>query len=75
MNEINSENGCKIFCIYFRRGNDNYGEKTLKEIALIGQTEKIYNPNSLLGLCNVFSLIAEIIKTNYKLKLNKKIYD
>ena len=75
MNEINSENGCKIFCIYFRRGNDNYGEKTLKEIALIGQTEKIYNPNSLLDLGKVFNQIAEIIKTNYKLKLNKKIYD
>lgn len=76
-NEKVRENGCKIFCIFFKRetesGRNQHGEKTLKEIAKLGETGDIYNPNSLMGLCNVFNQIAEIIQTNYKLKLNKKV--
>ena len=73
-NEKIRENGCKIFCIYFKRGKiDKYGEKTLKEIAKIGETENIYNSDSLMSLCEVFNQIADIIQTNYKLQLNKKI--
>ena len=72
-NEKIRENGCKIFCIYFKRGKRKEGEKLLKEIAKLGETEDIYNSDSLISLCEVFSQIADIIQTNYKLKLNKKI--
>ena len=73
-NEKIRENGCKIFCIYFT--NERYkerGERYLKEIAKLGETGDIYNSDSLKSLCNVFNQIADIIETNYKLKLNKKI--
>ena len=75
-NEKKRENRCKIFCIYFERQNKDSkekAEKTLKEIAKLGETEDIYNSNSLLSLCEVFNQIADIIQTNYKLKLNKNI--
>lgn len=72
-NEKIRENGCKIFCIYFQPRKSKSGEETLKEIAKLGETENIYNSNSLMSLCEVFNQIADIIQTNYKLKLNKKI--
>ena len=70
--EDNRDNGCKIFCIYFKRNKNNLGEKILKKIAKLGHTEKIYNSDSLFSLCNVFNEI-DIMQTNYTLKLNKKI--
>ena len=73
-NEKTRQNGCKIFCIYFT--NKKYkkeGEKHLKEIAKLGETGDIYNSDSLMSLCEVFNQIADVIQTNYKLKLNKKI--
>ena len=72
-NEKIRENGCKIFCIYFNRGYKNRGEENLKKIAKLGETGKIYNSNSLICLCEVFNQIADILQTNYKLKLNKQI--
>ena len=72
-NEKIRENGCKIFCIYFNGMVKNKGEKHLKEIAKIGETENIHNSNSLMKLVDVFNKIADIIKTNYQLQLNKKI--
>ena len=72
-NEKIRENGCKIFCIYFQRENSKSGAIILKEIAKLGETEDIYNSNSLMSLCEAFNQIADIIQTNYKLKLNKKI--
>ena len=76
-NEKIRENGCKIFCIYFahkkNKRNGERGEKYLKEIAKLGETGDIYNSDSLISLCEVFNQIADIIETNYKLKLNKKI--
>ena len=71
--EKERENGCKIFCIFFKPEYDSYGEDALKKIAKLGQTEDIYNPTSLDSLCEVFYKIADIIQTNYKLKLNKII--
>jgi hypothetical protein len=70
------ENGCKIFCIYFQHSSEKSkkkGEQNLKEIAKLGEPKDIYNSNSLLSLCEVFNKIADIIETNYKLKLNKNI--
>ena len=74
-NEKIRENGCKIFCIYFKRESkrNHLAQNLLEEIAKLGESEKIYNSNSLLSLCEVFNQIADIIQTNYKLKLNKKI--
>ena len=72
-NEKIRENGCKIFCIYFNRNLKNEGENNLKEIAKVGETGDIYNSDTLMSLCEVFNQIADIIQTNYKLKLNKKI--
>jgi len=75
INEKDKENGCRIFCIYFK--HQNYltlyedGEKILKEIAELGRTEHHYNPNSLNDLCKTFNLINEAIQTNYKLQLKK----
>lgn len=71
--EDNKDNGCKIFCIYFKSNRINKGETILKEIAKLGHTEKIYNSDSLYSLCNVFNEIADTMQTNYTLKLNKKI--
>jgi hypothetical protein len=77
INEKNKENGCRIFCIYFKHKNNSLdsvkenGENILKEIAELGQTEHHYNSNSLISLCNTFKLINEAIQTNYKLKLQK----
>jgi len=76
INEKNKENGCKIFCIYFKNKENRFasnegGEKILKEIAELGQTEHHYNSNSLIDLCNIFNLINEAIQTDYKLKLKK----
>ena len=77
INEKNKENGCRIFCIYFKHTENLFnlvedkGEKILEQIAEIGQTEHHYNSNSLIGLCNTFKLINEAIQTNYKLKLKK----
>ena len=48
-------------------------KKTVKEIAKVGETGDIYNSDTLMSLCEVFNQIADIIQTNYKLKLNKKI--
>ena len=68
------QNGYKIFCIYFQRGEGyKCAEITLKEIAKLGETGEIYKPDSLQKLCEVFINIANIIETNYKLELNKKI--
>ncbi len=72
INEKDKENGCRIFCIYFKQKNnvyDEYGEKILKEIAELGRTEHHYNSNSLIDLCKTFNLINEAIQTNYKLQL------
>ena len=72
INEKNKEDGCRIFCIYFKRKNNfEKGEKILKEIAELGQTEHHYNSNSLNDLCQTFNLINEAIQTNYKLQLKK----
>ena len=71
--EKKRENGCKIFCIYFGGRWKKKGEQNLKEIAKLGETGDIYNSNSLMSLCEVFNQIADIIQTNYKLKLSKKI--
>jgi hypothetical protein len=73
--EINIQNGCKIFCIFIKHINDssNEGEDTLKKIAKLGQTENIYTPSDLSSLCEAFFKIADIIETNYKLRLNKII--
>ena len=72
--EKNIHNGCKIFCIYFKNTTHNKeGEENLNDIAKLGETEKIYEPDSLQKLCEVFIKIANIIETNYKLELKKKI--
>ena len=71
--EKERKNGCKIFCIFFKSEYGSYGKDSLKKIAKLGQTEDIYNPTSLESLCNVFYKIADIIQTNYQLKLNKII--
>ena len=73
-NEKIKENSCKIFCIYFSNEKfKNKGENNLKEIAKVGETGDLYNSNTLMNLCEVFNQIADIIQTNYKLILNKKI--
>lgn len=77
INEKNKENGCRIFCIYFKQTENLFnlveekGAKILQQIAELGQTEHHYNSNSLISLCNTFKLINEAIQTNYKLKLQK----
>jgi hypothetical protein len=76
INEKNKEDGCRIFCIYFKHKTNLFasyeeGEKILKEIAELGQTDHHYNSNSLIDLCYTFNLINEAIETNYKLKLKK----
>ena len=73
------ENGVKIFCVYFQNKEDNYdfgdckgkSEEILKEIAKMGETNIVYNSDSLETLCNAFKRINEAIETNYRLKLNK----
>jgi hypothetical protein len=80
MEEENSkENGCRIYCIYFKNKEDKYdfgeikgkSEEILHEIAKLGKTEHHYNSNSLIELSNTFKLINEAIKTDYSLKLKK----
>lgn len=69
-----SQNGCKIFCIYFKNNKHNKeGEENLNDIAKLGETGEIYNPDSLQKLYEVFIKIASIIETNYKLELKEKI--
>jgi len=73
------ENGVQIFCIYFKNKEETYdfgspkgkSEEILKEIAKIGETNNVYNSDSLETLCNAFNRINEAIETNYRLKLKK----
>ena len=73
------ENGVKIFCIYFKNKEKDYdigdckgkSEEILNEIAKIGETNKVYNSDSLETLCKAFERINEAIETNYRLKLKK----
>lgn len=77
-NEKNIENGCKIFCIFFKNNEKKYdfgewegkAEINLQEIAQKGETKKYYTSNSLTELYTTFKTINEAIETSYKLKLN-----
>ena len=73
------ENGVKIFCVYFQNKEETYNfgeckgksEDILKEIAEMGETNIVYNSDSLETLCNAFKRINEAIETNYRLALKK----
>ena len=70
------ENGCKIFCIFFK--NENYsGNEMLEKIAKIGGTGNYYTTKNLIELCKVFEKINEAIENNCRLKIKKStfIYD
>ncbi len=71
------ENGAKIYCIYFNNKEEtyNFGDckgkslEILNEIAKIGETNYVYESDSLKSLCDAFYRINEAIETNYRLKL------
>ena len=79
INEKNRENGCKIFCIYFKNNEKKYdfgdwegkSEEILQTIAQLGETGHYYTSISLEELCRTFEVINKAIQTNYKLKLHK----
>ena len=78
--ESRKENGCRIYCIYFKNKEEQYdfgvikgkSEEILKKIAILGNTKNYYNFDSLLELSKTFKLINEAIKAEYSLKLKKK---
>ena len=70
------ENGCKIFCIFFK--NEKYsGNEMLEKIAKIGGTGNYYTTKNLIELYKVFEKINEAIENNCRLKIKKStfIYD
>ena len=78
-NEKARENGVKIYCVYFQNKEETYdfgeckgkSEDILKEIAEMGETNIVYNSDSLETLCDAFNRINEAIETNYRLALKK----
>ena len=64
------ENGCKIFCIFFK--NEKYsGNQMLEKIAKIGGTGNYYTTKDLPELCKVFEKINEAIENSCMLKIKK----
>ena len=77
--ENKKENGCKIFCIFFRNNDKNYefgavegkAEIILKNISKLGGTQNYFTSNSLQELSDTFKEINGAIKNNFGLKINK----
>ena len=76
------ENSCRIFSIFFKNYEAQYdfgktegkAEINLKKIAELGKTKKLYLSNSLQELSDSFKEINRVIKNNFGLKINQKIF-
>ena len=72
--ENKMENGCKIFCIFFKNEKDSdckKGEENANKIANIGGTKKCNCSKTLKELSDAFDTINRAIKIgNFGLKLS-----